>query len=122
MACLRLLMRPKRILLFLREWLSTEGGHMDRDLLSSIGTFASTVSGSDTMKEVAREIVDRVGKNVCPVLLIYVNCQLTRMTVSRWMLLSHLLFLLRNYPENIARDRHRLLVNSRLPKSLSRLQ
>ncbi|KAI9457793.1 hypothetical protein BJY52DRAFT_1223704 [Lactarius psammicola] len=53
-----------RILLFLRAWLSAEGERVDRELLSSIGTFASTVSGSDTMKEVAREIVDLVGKNM----------------------------------------------------------
>ncbi len=47
-----------------------EGEHMDRELLSSIGTFASTVSGSDTMKQVAREIIDLVGKIVCPVPLV----------------------------------------------------
>ncbi|KAH9057104.1 ras guanine nucleotide exchange factor domain-containing protein [Lactarius deliciosus] len=52
------------ILLFLRVWLSTEGEHMDRELLPSIGTFASTVSGSDTMREVAREITGLVGKNM----------------------------------------------------------
>ncbi|KAI9433953.1 ras guanine nucleotide exchange factor domain-containing protein [Lactarius indigo] len=52
------------ILLFLRVWLSTEGEHMDRELLPSIGTFVSTVSGSDVMREVAREIVDLVGKNM----------------------------------------------------------
>ncbi|KAH9039389.1 ras guanine nucleotide exchange factor domain-containing protein [Lactarius hengduanensis] len=52
------------ILLFLRVWLSTEGEHMDRELLPLIGTFASAVSGSDTMREVAREITDVVGKNM----------------------------------------------------------
>jgi hypothetical protein len=52
------------ILLFLRAWLSAEGEHMHSELLSSISTFASTVSGSDTMREVAREIIDRVSKNM----------------------------------------------------------
>ncbi|KAI9448931.1 ras guanine nucleotide exchange factor domain-containing protein [Lactarius psammicola] len=52
------------ILLFLRAWLSAEGERVDRELLSSIGTFASTIGGSDIMKEVAREIVDLVGKNM----------------------------------------------------------
>ncbi|KAF8266619.1 hypothetical protein EI94DRAFT_1786854 [Lactarius quietus] len=52
------------IALFLRTWLSTEGEHMDLELLSSIGAFASTVRGSDTMKDIAREIVDLVGENM----------------------------------------------------------
>ncbi len=55
----------KRILLFLRAWLFAEGEHMDHELLSSIGTFASAISGSDILKEVAREIVGLVHKNVC---------------------------------------------------------
>lgn len=52
------------ILLFLRAWLLTGGEHMDREVLFSIGAFASTISGSDIMKNVAREIVDLVGKNM----------------------------------------------------------
>ncbi len=65
---------------------------MGPELQSSIGTFASTVSSSDTMKEVAQEIIDLVGKNDCPVPLVYVNCRLTKLTVSRWMLLLHSCF------------------------------
>src|SRR6266702_2044071 len=95
---------------------------MDRELLSSIGTFASTVSGSDTMKEMAREITGLVGKNVCPVPLVCLNCRLTKLTVSRWMLLLHLLFLLHSPVVDIDQYRHRLQINSRLPISLSRLQ
>jgi len=53
-----------RLYCFLRAWLSAEGEHADRELLSSIMTFASTVSGSDTMREVAREIIDRFSKNM----------------------------------------------------------
>ncbi|KAH9057640.1 hypothetical protein EDB87DRAFT_1746990 [Lactarius vividus] len=52
------------IMVFLRMWLSTEGKYMDRELLSSIETSVSTVDGSDTMREVAREIVDLVGKSM----------------------------------------------------------
>lgn len=94
---------------------------MAHELLSSIRTFASTVSGSDTMKEVAREIVDHVGKIVCPIVLVPVNCRLTKM-VSRWMSSLYLLFPLCNPVVDIAQDRHYLPINSRLPISLSRLQ
>ena len=69
-------------LLFLRAWLTAEGEHMDNEVLSSIRTFASTVSGSDTMRQVAQEIVECVGKNVRPVPLKCINCRLTIYPVS----------------------------------------
>ncbi|KAI0303379.1 hypothetical protein B0F90DRAFT_1816200 [Multifurca ochricompacta] len=46
------------ILLFLRTWLKAEGEFIGRELLSSIKEFALSVSGSETMREVTREIVD----------------------------------------------------------------
>lgn len=95
---------------------------MDRELLSSIRAFASTVSGSDTMKEVARDIVDHVGKIVCPIVLVCVNCRLTETAVSRRMS-SHLPFpLCRLVVVDMIRDRHYLPIKSRLPISHSRLQ
>ncbi len=49
---------------------------MGHELLSSIGTFVSTISGSDIMREVAREVAGLVHKNVCSFSLICVSCRL----------------------------------------------
>jgi hypothetical protein len=38
---------------------------MGRELLSSIREFARTIGGSDTMREVAQEIVDLASEKVC---------------------------------------------------------
>jgi hypothetical protein len=52
-------------LLVLRTWLQGESDHLRRGLLSSIRDFARSVSGSDTMRDVAQEIANLANEKVC---------------------------------------------------------
>ncbi|KAI9508854.1 ras guanine nucleotide exchange factor domain-containing protein [Russula earlei] len=49
---------PYSILLLLRTWLSGEGERIDHELLSSIKDFASSIGGSEKMRELTQEIVN----------------------------------------------------------------
>ncbi|KAI0003232.1 hypothetical protein BJV74DRAFT_881694 [Russula compacta] len=56
-------------LLLLRTWLRAEGEHLGRELLSSIREFSRSVGGSDTMREVAQEIVDLASEKMNAVII-----------------------------------------------------